>query len=79
MRRLKRKYIVITFATTTDAMAAEKFCQEQKLPGKLIPVPQAISAGCGLAWRVPAEDYPILEQCREQWSFTAEQINELEM
>lgn len=47
--------LIITFPTTTAAMAADRFCTEQKLPGRLIPVPQEITAGCGLAWKAPVE------------------------
>ena len=31
----------------------EKACRELDVPGRLIPVPREISAGCGLAWCVP--------------------------
>lgn len=43
--------VVITFATTSDAMAMEFFCKKNNFPGKLIPIPNELSAGCGLAWR----------------------------
>ena len=46
----KTEKLVITFHTTTDAMAMEHISKEQGAPGRLIPVPRAISAGCGLAW-----------------------------
>ena len=32
-------------------MAMERYALEKKLPGRLIPLPQSISAGCGLAWK----------------------------
>lgn len=46
------KFIIISFNTTTDAMAFEKFCIENKIGGKLISVPKEIDAGCGLAWEI---------------------------
>lgn len=46
----KTEKLVITFYTTTDAMAMERLCKETGADGRLIPVPRAISAGCGLAW-----------------------------
>ena len=49
--RVKKPALVITFDSTTQAMAAEKFCTEQNLPGRIIPVPREISAGCGLSWK----------------------------
>ena len=48
--------IVITFDTTTDAMMMELFAKENKLSGKLIPLPNEISAGCGLAFKIETED-----------------------
>lgn len=55
--RQKRPYMIFTFQTTTAAMAMEKSCAKQGIPGRLIPVPGEISAGCGLAWRMKVEDY----------------------
>ena len=46
----KTEKLVITFYTTTEAMAMERICREAQADGRLIPVPRAISAGCGLAW-----------------------------
>ena len=48
--RKKELKLVVTFHTTTDAMAMEKACKEAGAPGRLIPVPREISAGCGLSW-----------------------------
>ena len=42
--------LVITFHTTTDAMAMERLCKERSAGGRVIPVPSSISADCGLAW-----------------------------
>lgn len=53
--RVKKPALVITFDSTTQAMAAEKFCTEHSLPGRIIPVPREISAGCGLSWKAAPE------------------------
>ena len=50
--RKKELKLVITFHTTADAIAFEKVCKAQNVEGRLIPVPRAITAGCGLAWCV---------------------------
>lgn len=47
--------LVITFKTTTEAMAMEKCCRETSAPGRLIPVPKSITAGCGMAWSAAPE------------------------
>lgn len=46
----KKAKVVITFHTTTDAMAMESLCKDRALSGRMIPVPGAITADCGLAW-----------------------------
>lgn len=56
----KKPTLIITFATTTQAMAMEKFCAQNGLPGRLIPVPREITAGCGLSWKAQPEDKEIL-------------------
>ena len=42
---------VVTFETTTQAIAMERECNKNKFTGRLIPVPREISASCGLAWK----------------------------
>ena len=54
--RQKQPALVVTFSTTSEAMAAEKYSGERGLPGRLIPVPREITAGCGLAWKAPPEE-----------------------
>lgn len=51
MPRVRKPALVVTFPTTAAAMACEQLCGEQGLPGRMIPVPGEISAGCGLAWK----------------------------
>ena len=48
-------HLVITFHSTAEAMILEQLFKEQYLPGRLIPVPSSLRAGCGLAWMAPAE------------------------
>lgn len=54
--REKTKKLVITFHTTTEAMAMETACRTSGIAGRLIPVPTEITAGCGLAWICPVQD-----------------------
>ena len=56
----KKPTLIITFATTTQAMAVEAFCQARGLPGRLIPVPREITAGCGLSWKAKPEEEELL-------------------
>jgi len=53
--REKTLRTVVAFHTTTDAMAVEAYCAGHGVPGRLIPLPTIISAGCGLCWSAPDE------------------------
>ena len=65
--RKKTKQLVITFSTTTAAMAMEKRAQEMGIFGRLIPLPSEISAGCGLSWKtIPVEKEKILVFLEEE-------------
>ena len=54
--RKKTMKLVITFHTTM-----EEFCQKEELPGRLIPLPGVVSAGCGLCWCTLPEKEKVLE------------------
>lgn len=47
--------LVVTFPTTAAAMSCEECCLRRGLPGRMIPVPGEIAAGCGLAWKAAPE------------------------
>ena len=42
--------LIIAFPSTTQAIDMERKCRAAGLPGRLIPLPREISAGCGMAW-----------------------------
>lgn len=77
--REKKLWLIITFPTTTSAMAMEKMCMEQGLPGRLIPVPREISAGCGMSWRAPVEEKEKLIAAAEQTNLPIENTYEIIM
>ena len=55
MTRQRVPALVIAFDTTAQAIAAETLFTAQGLPGRMIPIPSQISAGCGLAWKAAPE------------------------
>ena len=62
MMRRRQPALVIAFASTEQALAAEALFTQRGLPGRLIPLPPQISAGCGLAWKAaPAEREALLD------------------
>ncbi|MCI9121420.1 MAG: DUF3343 domain-containing protein [Oscillibacter sp.] len=60
--RQRSEKCVVTFRTTAGAMAMEAACQKEGLPGRLIPVPRSITAGCGLCWAGSPESREALEE-----------------
>ena len=57
--RVKRPYVVLSFRATVEAMAFEQRSAALGVPGRLIPLPREISAGCGLAWRMLPEEWQL--------------------
>lgn len=72
--RAREQRLVVTFHTTTEAMAAEKTYKQNRIPGRLIPVPLQISAGCGLAWSAPAEEEDRVRECMEELGLSWEDM-----
>ncbi len=58
--------VIFTFPTTTDAMFLEHVCRAENLPGRMIPVPTSISAGCGLSWSAPPDAGEAIRQAAEK-------------
>ncbi len=64
--RARHLKLIVTFHTTTSAMAMEKFCMQNGIPGRLIPVPREITAGCGMAWCAPVEARNVIETAAKE-------------
>lgn len=77
--RKKTKQLVITFSTTTAAMAMEKRAQEMGILGRLIPLPSEISAGCGLSWKTKPEEKEKMLVFLEEEKLKWEAMYELEL
>lgn len=75
--RLKQPRLIVTFHTTTAAMGMEAACAKAGLPGRLIPVPREITAGCGMAWSAPPEARADLEAFVQQEHITTDGWYEL--
>ncbi len=60
--RERQKKCVVTFRTTAGAMSMESACKAAGLPGRLIPAPRSVTAGCGLCWAAPPESREALEE-----------------
>lgn len=74
--RKKELKLIVTFHTTADAMAMEKACKEHNVPGRLIPVPRVISAGCGLSWCAELSELEKIKSIMNTVGIEEEEIHE---
>ena len=74
--RKKELKLVVTFHTTADAMAMEKLCRNQNIPGRLIPVPRVLSAGCGLSWCAELSEKELVKKAVQLAGIEEEAIQE---
>ena len=77
--RKKELRLVVTFASTHNAMKMERVCRKNEVPGRLIPVPLQISAGCGLCFSAPPEAKQQVLDTMEQNELEPEQVLEMEI
>jgi hypothetical protein len=77
--RPKELQCVVTFHTTTEALAFEAAAKaaDLSLSGRIIPLPKAIAAGCGLAWRENPEGRVLLEKLLQEQRLGYDKIYEL--
>ena len=73
--REKKEKLVVSFLTTTQAMAAENYCQKNRIPGRIIPLPSEISAECGIAWCTEPEEEERLRQAISDGELQAEGLH----
>lgn len=77
--RKKTPHVVLTFPSTQTAMAFEDAARDYSFPGRIIPVPSAISAGCGLAWCAPAAERETLLTLCHSYNLSYEGIHEVDL
>lgn len=77
--RKKEKRLVITFHTTSDAMAMESFCKQKGAAGRMIPVPRELSAGCGMSWCAPLDERENMIEIMKTAGIKEEALNECEV
>ena len=77
MLRQKQNTLVVTFHTTAEAMAMEQLCRKNGLPGRLCPVPRALSSDCGIAWSMDPALRRDLEALLNQPDAEYQELHEL--
>ena len=77
MPHRSRPALVLTFHTTAAAMETERVCAQAGIPGRLLPVPRALSADCGIAWASPPAERPRLEALAAAGQIEPAELTEL--
>lgn len=75
----KQLKLVITVHTTTEALMMEEIFKSNNVPGRLIPVPSSISAGCGLAWMTDTKEKDIVETLLSDKGLSPQGYHEVEI
>ena len=63
-------------AVVLSCLLYTSYCKKRKEPGRLIPVPGTISAGCGLAWCVLPQEREHLLKVMEEGDITPQAVHE---
>lgn len=79
MRKVKIVRTVVSFQNTTAALAMEAACKQYNIPGRIIPVPNQITAGCGFSWCAPKENREQIEQFVAEHQLSYSQIYTIEI
>ena len=77
--RARSPKTVVTFASMSDVMAMEARARELGIPGRIIPVPSEVNAGCGMAWCAEATQRAGLVAQMERHDIAYEGIFEVNM
>jgi len=75
--REKKIQCLVTFKTTTQAMAFEEIAKKAALTGRLIPLPREIAAGCGLSWKDNPSSRAIIEKLISKHDLKHDEIYEI--
>ena len=79
VKRVKTLHAVAAFDTLSDAMAVEAAAKEHGIPGRMIPVPSEINAGCGMSWAAPLDQREELEAALQVHELAYEGIYEVKL
>jgi hypothetical protein len=79
MNSIKKQWLIISFAGTTEALRAERAILAAGIPGALIPTPRQIHASCGMSWRAELEQQEAIEKILVENNIFIQSMVEIEM
>ncbi len=75
----KKLKLIVTFFTTSEAMATEKACKVNGIKGALISAPRKLAADCGISYASDVDNKEKIKQLLKDKKIEYDKILELEV
>ena len=75
----KRLKLIVTFHTSSEAMATEKVCKEAGIEGQLISAPRELTADCGISYAAEVADKARIEELLNSKKIEFDRMVEVEV
>lgn len=75
----KELKLIITFYTSSAAMATEKMCKDNGISGKLISAPRNLSSDCGISYATDVENREKIETLLKEKKIEFEKMVDIEV
>ena len=75
----KELKLIVTFYTSSEAMATEKCCKDAGIDGKLISAPRNLTADCGISYATDVGNKDKIEALLKEKKIEYEKMVEIEV
>ena len=75
----KRLKLIVTFHTSSEAMATEKVCKDAGIEGQLISAPRELTADCGISYAAEVTDKAKIEELLNSKKIEFDRMVEVEV
>ena len=73
----QKKSLIVTYFSSTEAIATEKLCSKAGIGGRIITTPRHITADCGMSYSIGIEQKDKLEKLLKDEKIKYDKIIEL--
>lgn len=75
----KELKLIVTFYTSSEAMATERVCKDAGIDGKLISAPRNLTADCGISYATEVSNKEKIENLLKEKKVEYEKMVEIEV
>ena len=75
----KKRSLIVTYFTSTEAIATEKICNKAGIGGRIITTPRHITADCGMSFSIGIEQKDKLIELLKKERIKYDKIIELDV